>query len=54
MEKFLSFQKNLVNQKSPLRDLSSEIKEPYRTSRYQLGEQMYDLWYSQREIRMED
>jgi len=42
MEKFLDFQKNWSKPERPAYDIyPSSLKEPYRTSRYELGEQMY-------------
>ena len=44
MKNFLEFQKNWTDPETPAYDIyPSELKEPYRTSRYQLGEQMYEL-----------
>ena len=43
MEKFLSFQDNWSLQEIPSYEIyPQKLKEPYRTSRYQLGEQMYE------------
>ena len=44
MKKFLQFQDAWVLPDSPGYDIyPSNLKEPYRTSRYQLGEAMYEL-----------
>jgi nitroreductase len=44
MKKFLTFQKNWSAPETPQYDIyPKNLKEPYRSSRYQLGEQMYDL-----------
>lgn len=41
---FLEFQKNWTDPETPAYDIyPSKLKEPYRTSRYELGEQMYEL-----------
>ena len=44
MKKFLEFQKDWDQPETPGYDIyPSGLKEPYRTSRYQLGEAMYEL-----------
>ena len=44
MRDFLEFQKNWTEPEIPPYDIyPSKLKEPYRTSRYELGEQMYEL-----------
>ena len=44
MKKFLTFQQNWTEPEAPSYDIyPSNLKEPYRTSRYQLGEEMYSL-----------
>ena len=44
MKKFLTFQKNWSAPETPQYNIyPKNLKEPYRSSRYQLGEQMYDL-----------
>ncbi|MDC1110372.1 nitroreductase [Gammaproteobacteria bacterium] len=44
MQHFLEFQKNWTEPEIPAYDIYPEkLKEPYRTSRYELGEQMYEL-----------
>jgi nitroreductase len=44
MKHFLEFQKNWTEPEIPAYDIyPSKLKEPYRTSRYELGEQMYEL-----------
>lgn len=44
MKKFLEFQNNWDQPQTPGYDIyPSDLKEPYRTSRYQLGESMYKL-----------
>jgi nitroreductase len=44
MKKFLTFQQNWTEPEAPSYDIyPSNLKEPYRTSRFELGEQMYDL-----------
>ena len=44
MNNFLEFQKNLTEPEVPAYDIyPPKLKEPYRTSRYELGEQMYEL-----------
>ena len=44
MKKFLTFQQNWTEPESPSYDIyPSNLKEPYRTSRFELGEQMYEL-----------
>ena len=41
---FLEFQKNWTDPETSAYDIyPSKLKEPYRTSRYELGEQMYEL-----------
>ena len=41
---FLEFQKNWTKPEIPAYDIyPPKLKEPYRTSRYELGEQMYEL-----------
>ena len=42
MEQFLAFQENWNFPESPAYEIyPKKLKEPYRTSRYELGEQMY-------------
>ena len=44
MSKFLEFQKTWTEAEIPAYDIyPPKLKEPYRTSRFQLGEQMYEL-----------
>ncbi len=44
MTDFLSFQKTWNQPESPAYEIyPSKLKEPYRTSRFELGEQMYEL-----------
>ena len=44
MKNFLEFQKNWNKPETPPYEIyPPKLKEPYRTSRYELGEQMYDL-----------
>lgn len=44
MENFITFQKNWSEPETPNYDIyPSKLKEPYRTSRFELGEQMYEL-----------
>jgi len=44
MKNFLEFQKNFSSPESPGYDIyPPNLKEPYRTSRYELGEQMYSI-----------
>ena len=44
MKNFLEYQKNWNEPEIPAYDIyPAELKEPYRTSRYELGEQMYEL-----------
>jgi nitroreductase len=44
MNNFLEFQKNWTEPEVPAYDIyPPKLKEPYRTSRYELGEQMYEL-----------
>jgi nitroreductase len=44
MKNFLEFQKNFSSPESPGYDIYPQnLKEPYRTSRYELGEQMYSI-----------
>ena len=44
MNDFLEFQANWTEPEVPAYDIyPSKLKEPYRTSRYELGEQMYEL-----------
>ena len=44
MEDFLSFQQPWDQPESPAYDIyPPKLKEPYRTSRFELGEQMYEL-----------
>jgi nitroreductase len=44
MKKFLTFQQNWTEPEAPGYDIyPTNLKEPYRTSRFELGEQMYDL-----------
>ena len=44
MDDFLEFQENWTQPEAPAYDIyPPNLKEPYRTSRYELGEQMYEL-----------
>ena len=44
MNNFLEFQRNWTKPEIPAYDIyPPKLKEPYRTSRYELGEQMYEL-----------
>ena len=44
MQDFLDFQSSWEGKETPSYDIyPPNLKEPYRTSRYQLGEQMYEL-----------
>jgi len=44
MKNFLQFQQNWIEPEIPAYDIyPAKLKEPYRTSRYELGEQMYKL-----------
>ena len=44
MSNFLEFQKNWTKPEIPAYDIyPPKLKEPYRTSRFELGEQMYEL-----------
>jgi len=44
MKKFLNFQNNWTKPETPAYDIyPSKLKEPYRTSRFELGEKMYEL-----------
>ena len=44
MQKFLDFQKNWNKPEKPSYEIyPPKLKEPYRTSRFELGEQMYEL-----------
>lgn len=44
MQDFLDFQSSWEGEETPSYDIyPPNLKEPYRTSRYQLGEQMYEL-----------
>lgn len=44
MRSFLTFQQNWTQSETPAYDIyPSKLKEPYRTSRFELGEQMYEL-----------
>jgi nitroreductase len=50
MKDFLDFQNNWIDPEIPAYDIyPSKLKEPYRTSRYELGEQMYKLLGIERE-----
>ena len=50
MSDFLEFQKNWIDPETPTYNIyPSKLKEPYRTSRYELGEQMYSLLGIERE-----
>jgi nitroreductase len=50
MNDFLRFQENWTDAETPAYDIyPSKLKEPYRTSRYELGEQMYSLLGIERE-----
>jgi nitroreductase len=54
MDDFLKFQDNWNAPESPAYDIyPSNLKEPYRTSRYELGEQMYSLLGIPRENKQE-
>ena len=44
MSDFLEFQKNWIDPETPAYNIyPPKLKEPYRTSRYELGEQMYKI-----------
>ena len=44
MKNFLEFQDQWIKPENPAYEIyPSKLKEPYRTSRYELGEQMYEL-----------
>ena len=44
MKKFLEFQNNWDAPETPAYEIyPPKLKEPYRTSRFELGEQMYEL-----------
>ena len=44
MNRFLEFQAKWTEPEVPAYDIyPSKLKEPYRTSRYELGEQMYEI-----------
>ena len=44
LKKFISFQQNWSDPETPAYDIyPSKLKEPFRTSRYELGEQMYSI-----------
>ena len=44
MQKFLKFQQDWTEPEVPAYDIyPANLKEPYRTSRFELGEQMYKL-----------
>ena len=44
MKNFLEFQSQWIKPENPAYEIyPSKLKEPYRTSRYELGEQMYEL-----------
>ena len=50
MSAFLNFQENWSEPELPAYDIyPSKLKEPYRTSRFELGEQMYELLGIERE-----
>mgnify|MGYP000459694258 CR=1 FL=1 len=50
MRDFLEFQKNWIDPETPAYNIyPPKLKEPYRTSRYELGEQMYSLLGIERE-----
>ena len=50
MNDFLEFQKNWIDPETPAYNIyPPKLKEPYRTSRYELGEQMYSLLGIERE-----
>tara|TARA_B110000305_G_scaffold67358_1_gene75478 strand:- start:184 stop:837 length:654 start_codon:yes stop_codon:yes gene_type:complete len=50
MSDFLEFQKNWIDPETPAYNIyPPKLKEPYRTSRYELGEQMYSLLGIERE-----
>ena len=50
MKDFLAFQEAWIKPETPSYDIyPPKLKEPYRTSRYELGEQMYDLLGIKRE-----
>ena len=44
MNNFLEFQENWTEPETPAYDIyPAKLKEPYRTSRFELGEKMYEL-----------
>ena len=50
MKNFLDFQESWIEPEVPAYDIyPPKLKEPYRTSRFELGEQMYDLLGIERE-----
>ena len=50
MDKFINFQKNWKGKEEPPYSIYPEkLKEPYRTSRYEVGEEMYSLLGIKRE-----
>ena len=50
MKNFLEFQENWTEPELPAYDIyPAKLKEPYRTSRFELGEQMYELLGIERE-----
>ena len=54
MKKFLDFQATWANQADPQYEIYPQnLTEPYRTSRYELGEQMYALLGISREMKNE-
>ena len=53
MEKFMNFQKNWKGKEEPPYPIYPEkLKEPYRTSRYEVGEEMYSLLGIKREDKV--
>lgn len=52
MKEFLLFQEQWDKPENPAYEIyPPKLKEPYRTSRFELGEQMYELLESQGKIR---
>ena len=55
MNDFLEFQTNWTEPEVPAYDIyPPKLKEPYRTSRYELGEQMYELLGIGRDNKVQD
>ena len=53
MDKFINFQKNWKGKEEPPYPIYPEkLKEPYRTSRYEVGEEMYSLLGIKREDKV--